>query len=241
MVPALRPLQPLLGITTPQWGSRLRPGHAFQVQRCLLHDNKNEEEGFPYFEAGPWSQQSPRRKEMLRRLRFPRKYMPLYGKIWWTLKWTPQLLRTLIILGVRYPRRSQYFPPEAKGVVVKGRIGRLFYNFVSQQECLDLLNTTMRPWGFFRGSSGPSMLPTFGANPAIIYSSYTYTNREDVKIGHIVIIVTPFYDDHRGGCWIKRVAALEGDLLHLIPRKPLPEYRYAVGDSLSSLVISVCH
>lgn len=77
------------------------------------------------------------------------------------------------------------------------------------------------------------MRPTLGRGPKILYCSYAYTDREDVKIGDIVIISGPNYNRDRGTCMVKRVAALEGARLRLTPRKPRLQYRYAVGDNLS--------
>lgn len=208
-MPPLRPLHHLLQITSPRWGSKPQPIHAFQIQRYLSRGGRSEEKGFPYLQR---VSASHGRTDLLGRLSFPREYMPTLGKIWWTTKWTPLLLFTLIYYGLRdlFCGRQIPRPPTERRVVVKSRIGRFFYDIVGQPECFELLNTTIQPWGCFRRNNGNSMQPTLGGNPAILYTSYAYRDSQDVKLGDVVLVLGPDYDDtKRHMC--KRVAALAGD------------------------------
>ena len=224
----------LLEIPSPRWGSRpppQRPRHALQIQRCLLYGTKREEKGSPY-NWKHWTWGRATREELLRRLKFPRKDEPLISKIWWTMKWTPQLLRTVIICALLYPFRHRQ-PPE-QGVVVKSRIGRFFFNFVAQDEVVSVLRTTFQPWGLFAFCDGPSMEPTFSSNPAVAYSSYAYTNSEDVKVGDVVVVVRPG-SDAEGPHWIKRVAALGGKRVCLTQRIYGTRFIFLVKFSLTLL------
>lgn len=201
-------LQPLLQTTILRWGSRPRPRHAFQIQQYVFYGTKNKKNDFPYYTKS----RSENRKELLRRLSFPRKYMPIHSKIWWTIKRTPLLLKTLIVVG---PRRMQTLPPpEKKGVAVKSRIGRLFYHLVTHPEIYELLGTTFEPWGVFYTNSGKSMRPTYSGNKAISYSSYTYIEKQNVSLGDVVVVLGPEWDSGTG-IMCKRVAALEGARLYV--------------------------
>ncbi|CAD6583109.1 MAG: hypothetical protein ASARMPRED_001227 [Alectoria sarmentosa] len=183
-----------------------------KIQRRLFYGTSREEEGFPYRNtSGPRE-----REELLRRLVFPRDYGPTLYRIWWTVKWTPLLLKTLVVLGVRYPfwRMRNPRPSGKEDVVVKSRIGRFFHDFVTQEEFFWLLNTTMQPWGEFATNHGRSMRPTFSGNPAISYSSYAYVEGQDVSVGDVVTVLGPKYDRGRG-ILLKRVAAIEGARIYL--------------------------
>lgn len=203
----LRRLQPLLQIATPWWGSRPGPRRAFQIQRCLFYGTKREEEGFPYENI---YRPRGKREELLRKLVFPRNYEPTLYRIWWTMKWTPLLLKTLVVLGVRYTfwRMRNPRPSGKEDVVVKSRIGRFFCDLFTLEEFHEVLNTTMQPWGFFAMASGRSMRPTFSGNPAITYASYAYVKSQDVSVGDVVRVLGPNLDSDNG-VLCKRVAAIE--------------------------------
>lgn len=209
-----RALRPFPEITAPWWGSRPRPPlrHAFDVHRIrrLLHDTKSGEEKFPRRDIH-W--QLPR-KELLRRLEFPRDYgSPLSSKRWIRER-APRLLMTLIYYFLRYPFWRMQNPREEleEGVVVKSFTGRLFYGFVRHSDCQRLINETIRPVGALVHYSGSSMLPTLGANFAISITSYAYVERRDVRVGDVVSIMPPNFDEKRT-MLCKRVAALEGQRL----------------------------
>lgn len=220
MVSPSRSLSPLLQITTPRWGSRSEPRHAFQIQQYLFHGTKNEEGGFPYRQES----QGLKRNELLRRLSFPRKYMPITSKIWWTMKWTPLLLIQLVFVGVRYPFWQIQNPrlPEEEGAVVKSRTGRFFYGFVTRSGCLSLLNIIMQPWGYLAICSGNSMQPSLG-NRGISYHSYAYVESQDVSLGDVVSVLGPTYDDKQTP-WGKRIAGLEGDRIWYTTGKYRTQY-----------------
>lgn len=236
MMPWSRFPQPLLQFTVPRWGSRPRSRHVFQIQRYLSNGPKIEEEGFPY-NFTSWHLP---RKVLLKRLRFPREYMPIHRKIWWTMSWTPLLLCELVRLGVpflyrwmRHPR-----PPEERGGVVKSRIGCLFNEFVEQEDFLDWLNLTMQPWGFFHRNSGPSMQPTLGHNPAILYSSYAYVESQDIRLGDVVCVVSPDHDKNKA-TRVKRVAVLGEKRICVDLGRSLTKYTLSVHICSLSLFSSV--
>lgn len=203
-MPPMRSLQPLLQISTPPWGSRPRPRHAFQIERRLFHGRNSEEEGFPYAIGMSW--QTFKREDVLRRLRFPREYTPTLSAIWWTAKHTPRLLVTLVYHGVRLSFWRMQIPQKEK---VKSRAGRFFHDVVMQPDCYHQLAMTVKPWGYFGTSTGTSMEPTLSTKNMIFYASYSYVNSYDVSLGDVVIIVRPKCNDGRG-TFGKRVAALEG-------------------------------
>ena len=76
------------------------------------------------------------------------------------------------------------------------------------------------------------MEPTLGRNPAILYSSYAYTNSEDVKVGDVVTILGSDYDVD-GSTWTKRVAALGGKRVCLTQRKYGTRFNFLVRFSLT--------
>lgn len=78
------------------------------------------------------------------------------------------------------------------------------------------------------------MEPTLGRNPAILYSSYAYTNSEDVKVGDVVVVVKPEFDVE-GRLWTKRVAALGGKRVCLTQRKYGTRFNFLVRFSLTLL------
>lgn len=80
------------------------------------------------------------------------------------------------------------------------------------QKVYRLLNTTVQPWGFFHYNEGQSMEPTLGGNPGILYSSHAYIDRDDLKVGDVVMVLDIDFDAKRGGI-VKRIAGLEGDRL----------------------------
>ena len=202
MTPSLRPLQHLLQITTLWWGSRPRPRHAFQIQLCLSYSNTREEREFPYCQT---TQSSQRHKELLRGLRFPRKRWAIYDKISWLKKWTPPLLKRLIIVGRRYPWRKQN-----PRFVATRNIGHFFFHFITHdKQFFTLLDMTILPWGCISKNSGTSMQPTFSGNPSISYNSYIFESR-DVSIGDVVGLLDPEYDASKTILG-KRIAAVEGD------------------------------
>lgn len=212
--------QPLLQSTILRWCSRPRSSHVFQIERYLSNGPKKEEEEFPYrFTSWHLPQ-----KVLLRRLRFPRKYMPTHRKIWWTMGWTPLLLYVLLY-RMWNPR-----PSMERGGEVKSRIGRSFYNFVRQHEVLDMLNLTILPWGYFYTSSGPSMQPTFGVNPCILYGSYAYIVSRDIRLGDVVTIGRPDFKGKGERTWTKRVAALERDRIWVNPGQSITKYILSVND-----------
>lgn len=207
MMASSRSLQPLLQIPILLRGSRSRPGHAFQIQRYLLQGPKREEKGFPCLVY----KQDLSRKKLLGRLKFPRKYEPIPIKISWTVSRIPRFLTELVSHGVRYPF---WWRTTKKGVVVKSRVGSFFNDFlVDNPKVWRLLNTTVQPWGFFHYSTGRSMEPTLGGNPGILYSSYAYIDRDDLKVGDVVMVLDIDFDAKRGGGIIKRIAGLEGNRL----------------------------
>ncbi|KAF6229914.1 hypothetical protein HO133_004251 [Letharia lupina] len=214
-MPPLSPLQPLLNITSPRWGNRPRPRHAFQIQKYLFHSTKNEDEIFPYTETER-SSQGPKRKELLRRLRFPRKYKSTPDKLWCVLKHTPQLLKTVIAVSVQF--RSWQRERLPHGMRVKSRIGNFFYHLLTQREgiCIRMLNMTIMPWGYVYIGRGDSMRPTYSGNLAFSYTAYAYVGSQDISPGDVVFALGWKYDVDIG-CVIKRVAGLEGDRIWVDP------------------------
>ena len=211
MTPPLRPIPPLLNFATLRWGSssRLR---AFHIQRYLSNDTKSANEEF----ADRHRHWILERRELLARLSFPRKYMPIWKATWWTARRFPWVLIVLIFSVVRVGLRRAWNPRYWKnhGVLVTSHAGCFFYKAV--QDHLDLLNTMMQPWGYISISCGPSMLPTVSAEPAIHYSSYAYTNKRDVKRGDVVMVIGRNYNKWDGqGTMGKRVAALGGERIRV--------------------------
>ena len=121
--------------------------------------------------------------------------------------------------------------PEKEGFVVKSRIGRFVYDFVTYEHqfvtiithqfvtnrfhsvkpaLIFILNTTVKPWGLFTVCSGESMQPTFGGNPGITYASNAYIDTQDIKLGDVVFLLGPKRNYSGTSWWTKRVAALEG-------------------------------
>ena len=206
MPPPLRPLPSLLDGTI---SSRLQPRNAFHIQRHLFHGTKAEK-GYPQYRTAyrdvDWSLT---RKEQLIKLSFPRRPDPDWSAIKWMTRDIPRFLGQIFVFGVRYAVwPSQRSPP--RGVVVKSRIGYLFFDFVTQRGCLQLFNTTFGRWGLLITTSGASMLPTLGANSAIAFYSYAYTDRRDVSRGDVVCVLAPKQCGERTNLG-KRIAALEGD------------------------------
>lgn len=216
MTPTVRPLQPLLNITTLRWGSKPRPRHVFGIQRYLLHGAKSGKEEFPYRQL----YLPLKREEFLRRLEFPREYMPYWSKVWWSTSHAPQLLVELVRCGVPYFLRRIRTPrsTEAKGIIVKSRVGRFFHDFVIETDYLTWLNITLLPWGFLAISSGSSMEPTLSAHSSITYGSYAYVDTQEVSRGDVVTVLAPHYDEEKE-VLNKRVAALEGERV-MVARTP---------------------
>lgn len=216
MTPTVRSLQPLLNITTLRWGSKPRPRHVFGIQRYLFHGAKSGKEVFPYHQL--WS--AFKREELLRRLKFPREYMPYWSTVRWLKINIPQLLVGLVRCGVPYFVRRIRTPQstEAKGIIVKSRVGRFFHDFVIETDSFTLLNTTMLPWGLFGISHGSSMEPTLSAQSSITYSSYAYVDKQEVSRGDVVVVLGPHYDEKKE-LLIKRVAALGGERV-MVARTP---------------------
>ena len=229
MMPWSRSPLPLLQFKILRSGSRPRSRHAFQIQRCSSKGPKREGEGFPY-NFTSWHLP---RKVLLKRLRFPREYMPIHRRIWWTMRWTPQLMYVLV------NRMWNPRPSTERCGEVKSRIGRSFYNFVIQKEVQDMLNLTMLPWGYFHSTSGPSMQPTLGCNPAILYGSYAYVDSRDVRLGDVVTVVKPDDKDKDQRTWCKRIAALERDRIWVNPGQSITKYTLSVNNYCFSLLSSV--
>ncbi len=201
-MPSLCPPRHLLGITSRWWGSRPRPGTpAFRIPWRQLYSTKRRKGEFPYRDIyGPLE-----RKELLRRLSFPRVYPSFWSKIRWTAMHITQLLKALIHHGVQYRvlLRIRY-PDDPR--VVKSRIGCAVCNLILQPDFLKILNEAIRPWGYIAGGSGRSMLPTLSSCLSVTNNSYAYTQREDIKLGDIVAVLNPKYDDKQKW-WCKRVVA----------------------------------
>ena len=226
----MRPQRPLLQIASSRWDSRPQPGHLSPIQCRLVRASETKRSGSPDRKETPFT---PSEREWL--MKESREKKPLLSKIWWTVKHTPWLLKEMVYTVVRYTQWRMLNPrlPEKEGVVVKSRIGRFFYDFVTYQHkfvtnqfmthqfvtrpiCLIYpafivaLNTTVKPWGHFAQSSGDSMQPTFGGNPAISFESKAYTDNQDIKLGDVVALLGP-ERNYIGQCLlVKRVAALEG-------------------------------
>lgn len=163
----LRPLPSLVDVATIS-GSILRHGLAFHIQRRLFHATKTRERELSPYRDEDWS--LARKKDLIL-LSFPRRRLSL-GFIRWATLRIPRFSIWLSYYGARYLVFWGSHFQEEKGVVVKSRIGRLFFRFITQPGCFEELNLMMEPWGTFRRTSGKSMLPTLGANPAISYVSY---------------------------------------------------------------------
>ena len=229
-MPPMRPQRPLLQIASSRWDSRPLPGHLSRIQCHLFRASETKRSGSPNRKETPFT---PSERE--RFMKESRQKKPLLSKIWWTVKHTPWLLMQLAYTAVRYTQWRMLNPrlPEKEGVVVKSRIGRFFYDFVTYQHkfvtnqfmthqlvtrpiryiypaFIAALNTTVKPWGYLGQSSGDSMQPTFGGNPAILFESNAYTDNQDIKLGDVVSLLGP--ERKYIGQWLlfKRVAALEG-------------------------------
>lgn len=228
-MPPLRPLPSLCDVVTFRWvsGSRLRPGHAFYIQRRLFCATKARKTD-PLDRDVDWSLT---RKETLIQRSFPRPSSRFWYKILSTMKCIPRFLINLFFYGARYLFLRRPRTQEEKRAVVKSRIGRFFYTFVTQPGCLDSLCRPMRHWGQFHPASGKSMLPTLGASLSIEYASYSYFDRRDIRRGDVVVALGPKY----AGNLCKRVAALEGDRVWVTGCNQAPALQRIV-----SVKISLC-
>ena len=205
-MPCSRSLQPLLQFTVLRWASRPRSRHAFQIQRFLFNGSNKEEGDFAYVDTS-WG--LIKRNNLLRRLRFPRKYKPTFSKIWWTTKHTPRLLITTFTVIAHFGS-WQRTPRPAGREKVKSHIGNFFYDLVSQTEFRTMLNKTIRPLGCLCCTRGASMRPTHTGNVDFGYHSYAYMDSRDISRGDVVIAPSPTYDTD-GRVVVKRIAALGGD------------------------------
>ena len=233
-MPPMRPLRPLLQNTNSLWGSRPQLGHLPRIQCRLFRGSETERGGSSHRKKTAFT--ASEREKLMKECSLARQKKPLLSKIWWTVKHTPWLLKELVYIGVRYTQWRMLNPrlPEKEGVVVKSRIGRFFYDFVTHQHksvtsqflthqsvtyqirvikpaFLDILGMTVKPWGLFSRSCGDSMQPTLGGNPAISYSSNAYTDNQDIKLGDVVDVLGPGRNYLGPSLLTKRVAALEGD------------------------------
>lgn len=186
----------------------------------MSRGTKGEEEG----SSDETTNSILKRKELLKLWRFPRQNLPPLSKIQWTAKHTPQLLRTLAYHGLLYPcwRMQNPRTPEEEGVVVKGRIGRSFYEFITQPDCLKLLNKAFKPWGYFNIGSGRSMLPTLGANPSLTFNSNAYSDGRDICRGDVVSFLGPKFDDQQATL-CKRVVAFKGERVWVFQKRDVAQ------------------
>ena len=216
MMPSLRPVLPLFDFTALRWGSsiRLRPRHVFHVQRFLFHGTKSEKEKFPYYTEVPYLN----RETLLRRLSFPREYMPYWSRIWWTTRWAPLLLIMSPVLLIRFCLyRPWHLPMVNEGVEGNSRAARLLrvLKFI-----IRLLNIVIQPWGLINLGRGPSMQPTIPEGLAPGYYSYAYVDRRDIRRGDVVAVIPPKIHD-RKGLLGKRIAALGGERIRVTRCGPL--------------------
>ncbi len=116
----------------------------------------------------------------------------------------PQLLKTLIYYGVRYRHWRTPYPDDPR--VVKSPTGCFVRDLILQTDCRKILNLTIRHWGYVNVVTGSSMHPTLDSSRAIIYMSYAYTQREDIRLGDVVSVLNPKYDDEHTW-WCKRAVA----------------------------------
>ena len=238
-MPPMRPLRPHLQITSSRWGSRPQPGHLARIQCRLFRVSESKPREPPHPTETAFK--ASKREWMLKECSFARQKKPLLSKIWWTVKHIPELLMELVYLVVQYTQWRMLNPrlPKVEGVVAKSRIGRFFYDFVTHKyqsfdnqsmthqfdtyrirliklNFIEILNKTVKPWGWFSAARGKSMQPTFGGYPAIGYASNAYVDNQDIKVGDVIIVLGPERYD-LGTRWIsKRVAALEGDRIWTI-------------------------
>ena len=234
-MPSLRPVLPLFDFTASRWGSsiRLRPRH---VQRFLSYGTKSEKKRFPYYTE----RRDLPREALLRRLSFPREYMPYWSGIWWTTRHIPILsIRPILLirLCLYLPLRMWNLPMANKGVIGNSCGARLFYVLC----IIDLLNIVMQPWGLILLGEGPSMQPTFPARHAPIYASYAYFDRRDVRRGDVVVVMPPERYEKQG-LICKRIAALGGERIRVtrygslkIPRKIIHVRFYHIISFFSSV------
>ena len=215
MIPSLRPVLPLFD-TAPRWGNniRLRPRHVFHNQRSLSHDTKSQKERFPYYIKGL----GLTRETLLRRLSFPREYMPYWIRICLTTFSVPLLLigsLDLIRLSLYRFWGNRNLPRVDKGSEGNSYTALLFYVF----GIIRLLSILMRPWGLIQLNQGPSMQPTLRARPAPSYASYAYIDRRDVRRGDVVVVLPP--ERYNKGAFIcKRIAGLGGDRIRVTRYSP---------------------
>ena len=213
MILSLRPVLPLFDFTASRWGNsiRLRPRHVFHVQRFLSHGTKSEKKKFPYFTERPYLN----RESLLRRLSFPREYMPYWSGIWWTTRHIHILLIVPPVLLIRSclyrPWRSLNLPMVNEGVEGNSHV---------LGDIIMLLNMVIQPWGVILRGTGPSMQPTFPARLAPLYASYAYVDKRDVRRGDVVVVIPPEpREKHRLIC--KRIAALGGERIRVTRYGPL--------------------
>ena len=249
-MPPTRPLRRHLQFTSSRWGSRAQLGHLPRIQCRLFRVSEGKRRGPPHPQEAAIIAFLRERK--LNECSLARQEKPLLSKIWWTVKCIPRLLKELIYIGVQYSHWRMLNPrlPAVKGIVVKSRTGRFFYDFVTYQYLSDLnqsmthqsethrihfrktafieiLNKTVEPWGLFCEARGESMQPTFSGQPAIAYASNAYIDNQDIKLGDVVWFLGPERYS-LGASWLcKRVAALEGDRIWTIGRGRMP-YIYEV-------------
>ena len=236
----MRPLRPLHQIASSRWDSRPKPGHLPRIQCRLFRVSETNRGGSPPPKNTVFT--ASHRERFLKECSLARQKKPLLSRIWWTVKHMPWLLKALIRIAVQYAQWRMLNPrlPEVEGVVVKSRIGRFFYDFVTYQyqvvisqsmtyqsnthrprlinlaAFVDILNIAVKPWGVFIKVRGNSMQPTLSGKPAIVYASNAYIDNTDIKLGDVVIFLGPDRD-YLGPSWLgKRVAALEGDRIWTI-------------------------
>ena len=207
-MPSSRLLHPRFGITTLSLCSGPRHIAAPWLQRYRSNDPKRGH-------STPTGQR-PKREDILKSLRFPRKGadIPTFPKIVWAIVHIPQFLNTLKFHVKEYLLGRMPVPPESEGFETKSRVGRFVYNFLTQELVLSSLNRTIEPWGYLGKCLGGSMLPSIPASPGIVYCFYAYFEKQDIKVGDVVTIAGPNYDND-GKFLCKRVAALEGDIVRV--------------------------
>ena len=246
----MRRLRPHLQFTSSWWGSRPQLGCLPRIQCRLFRVSEGKRRGPPYPKEAVFI--APDRECMLKECSLARQQKPLLSKIWWTVKHVPWLLKELVYLVVQYTqwRRLNSRLPEVEGFEAKSRIGRFFYDFVTHEyqsfvdqsmthefdtygirllkhKFINTLNMTVKPWGLFILTRGPSMQPTFAGKPAIVYASNAYNDNQDIKLGDVVLLLGPERNDLGTRWFIKRVAALEGDRIWTIGQGRM-QYIYAV-------------
>ena len=246
-MPPMRPLRPYLQFTNSRWGSRAQLRHLPRIQCRPFQASEGKRRGPPH--PRETATIAFQRERQLNECSLARQEKPFLSKIWWTVKHIPWLLKELVHVVVQYTHWRMLNPrlPAVEGVVVKSRIGRFFYDFVTYEYLSDLnqsmthpsethgihfsksafigrLSTTVEPWGLFAAASGTSMQHTFSGKPAIIYASHAYIDNQYIKVGDVVVFVGP-EKDYTGADWLcKRVAALEGDRIWTIGRGRMPYF-----------------